>query len=311
MKKAVGVTGGIGSGKTLIASILIKMGYPVFNSDQEAKMIVSHDLEVRREIIQLFGVNSFLSDGSYNTSYVSEIVFQNPHKLEELNKIIHPRVREKFKHFVNESESPLVFGEAAILFETGAYQNYDKMILVTAPLELRILRSMQRDNLSRVQVESKISKQWTDEEKLKFNPFVIVNDGKSPLLEQIENIIENLLNDKRELNKREEIAFLVHSFYERILNDEMLAPFFKTLDFEMHLPKMIDFWCFVLLGETGYSTNVVEKHIHMPLNAEHFERWLEIFNNTLDDYFEGENVEIAKQRAFTIAWTTKSKMKLN
>jgi hemoglobin len=170
---------------------------------------------------------------------------------------------------------------------------------------------MQRDNLSRVQVESKISKQWTDEEKLKFNPYVIVNDGESPLIEQIERIIESLLKDKRELNKREEIAFLVHSFYERILNDEMLAPFFKTLNFEKHLPKMIDFWCFVLLGETGYSTNVVEKHIHMPLNAEHFERWLEIFNNTLDDYFEGENVEIAKQRAFTIAWTTKSKMKLN
>ena len=311
MKKAIGITGGIGSGKTLIASILIKMGYPVFNSDQEAKMIVMNDREVRQEIFQLFGVNSFLSDGSYNTSYVSEIVFQNPYKLEELNKIIHPRVREKFIHFENKSESPFVFGESAILFETGAYQNYDKMILVKAPLELRVLRSMQRDNLSRVQVESKISKQWTDEEKLKFNPYVIVNDGESPLIEQIERIIESLLKDKRELNKREEIAFLVHSFYERILNDEMLAPFFKTLNFEKHLPKMIDFWCFVLLGETGYSTNVVEKHIHMPLNAEHFERWLEIFNNTLDDYFEGENVEIAKQRAFTIAWTTKSKMKLN
>jgi dephospho-CoA kinase len=286
------------------------MGYPVFNSDQEAKMIVMNDREVRQEIIQLFGVNSFLSDGSYNTSYVSEIVFQNPYKLEELNKIIHPRVREKFIHFVNKSESPFVFGESAILFETGAYQNYDKMILVTAPLEIRILRSMQRDNLSREQIEAKISKQWTDEEKLKFNPFVIVNDGKSPLLEQIENIIENLLKDKRELNNREDIEFLVHSFYERILNDEMLAPFFKTLDFDKHLPKMIDFWCFILLGETGYSTNVVEKHIHMPLKAEHFERWLEIFNNTLDANFEGENVEIAKQRAFTIAWTTKSKMKL-
>jgi dephospho-CoA kinase len=311
MKKAIGITGGIGSGKTLIASILIKMGYPVFNSDQEAKMIVMNDREVRQEIIQLFGVNSFLSDGSYNTSYVSEIVFQNPYKLEELNKIIHPRVREKFIHFVNKSESPFVFGESAILFETGAYQNYDKMILVTAPLEIRILRSMQRDNLSREQIEAKISKQWTDEEKLKFNPFVIVNDGKSPLLEQIENIIENLLKDKRELNNREDIEFLVHSFYERILNDEMLAPFFKTLDFDKHLPKMIDFWCFILLGETGYSTNVVEKHIHMPLKAEHFERWLEIFNNTLDANFEGENVEIPKQRAFTIAWTTKSKMKLN
>jgi dephospho-CoA kinase len=310
MKKIIGITGGIGSGKTLVSSIINKLGYPIFNSDIEAKLIVSNSKVVRKEIIKLFGENSFHSDGSYNTKYVSEIVFKNPEKLEELNQIIHPRVRNNFQKFVEKSTSSLVFGEAAILFETGAFQNYDEIILVTAPLETRILRCMDRDNLTRKQVLEKISKQWTDEEKLKFNPLVIVNDGESPLVKQIENVIEKLLNDKRELNNREDIDFLVHSFYKQVLKDEMLAPFFQTLEFELHLPKMIDFWCFVLLGETGYSTNVVEKHMHMPLKAEHFERWLQIFNRTLDEFFDGENVEIAKQRAFTIAWTTKSKMNL-
>jgi dephospho-CoA kinase len=310
MKKIIGITGGIGSGKTLVSSIINKLGYPIFNSDFEAKLIVSNSKVVRKEIIELFGENSFHSDGSYNTKYVSEIVFKNPEKLEELNQIIHPRVRNNFQKFVEKSKSSLVFGEAAILFETGAFQNYDEIILVTAPLETRILRCMDRDNLTRKQVLEKISKQWTDEEKLKFNPLVIVNDGKSPLVKQIENVIDKLLNNKRELNNREDIDFLVHSFYKQVLKDEMLAPFFQTLEFELHLPKMIDFWCFVLLGETGYSTNVVEKHMHMPLKAEHFERWLQIFNRTLDEFFDGENVEIAKQRAFTIAWTTKSKMNL-
>jgi dephospho-CoA kinase len=310
MKKIIGITGGIGSGKTLMASIINKLGYPIFNSDIEAKLIVSNSKVVRKEIIELFGENSFHSDGSYNTKYVSEIVYKTPKKLEDLNQIIHPRVRANFQKFVEKSKSSLVFGEAAILFETGSFQNYDEIILVTAPLETRILRCMDRDNLTRKQVLEKISKQWTDEEKLKFNPLVIVNDGKSPLVKQIENVIDKLLNNKRELNNREDIDFLVHSFYEQVLKDEMLAPFFQTLDFGRHLPKMIDFWCFVLLGETGYSTNVVEKHIHMPLKAEHFERWLHIFNRTLDEFFDGENVEIAKQRAFTIAWTTKSKMNL-
>lgn len=310
MKKIIGITGGIGSGKTLIASIIDKLGYPIFNSDIEAKSIVSNSLEVRQEIIEIFGNSSFHPDGSYNTKYVSEIGFKNPEKLEALNQIIHPRVRINFKNFVEKSTSPLVFGEAAILFETGAYQNYDKIILVTAPVETRISRCMNRDDLTRNQVLAKISKQWTDEEKLKFNPLVIINDGKSPLVDQIERVIDRILSEKKELKYRDDIDFLVHSFYERVLKDQMLAPFFQKLDFGRHLPKMIDFWCFVLLGETGYTTNVIEKHLHMTLKPEHFEQWLELFHQTLDEYFQGENVDIAKQRAFTIAWTTKSKMNL-
>jgi dephospho-CoA kinase len=310
MKKVIGITGGIGAGKTLVSSIIRKMGFPVFNSDFEAKQIISNSLTVRKEIIELLGEEAFNLDGTYNNGYVSKIVFENTHLLEKLNQIIHPRVREIFLRFINNSNSSLVFGEAAILFESGAYRNYDSIILVSAPLELRITRCINRDNLTREQVLTKINKQWSDEEKMKFNPIVLKNNGESPLLDQLERIIYTQLISKSELNQKDDVLFLVQTFYDKVLKDELLSPFFKKLDFDKHLPKMVDFWCFVLLGETGYTTNVIEKHLHIPLKVEHFDRWLNLFHLTLDENFVGENVAIAKQRAFTIAWTTKSKMNL-
>lgn len=310
MKKVIGITGGIGAGKSLVASILRKMGFPVFNADLESKKIVSTSREVQFEISKLLGKEAFSQSGTYNTEYVSKIVFENPKKLEALNKIIHPRVRENFSQFITYSNSPLVFSEAAILYETEAYKNYDEVVLVTAPLEMRIERCMQRDSLSREQIQAKINRQLTDEEKVKFNPIILKNNSETPLLDQIEQLIQTLLNSKKKLKNREDVTFLVQSFYECVLKDELLSPFFKKLDFDKHLPKMIDFWGFVLLGETGYTTNVIEKHLHMPLKAEHFERWLSLFHQTLNTYFEGENLETAKQRAYTIAWTTKSKMNI-
>ena len=106
-----------------------------------------------------------------------------------------------------------------------------------------------------------------------------------------------------------DIQFLVESFYEKVLKDEDLKPFFKHLDFDEHLPKMIHFWSFVLLDEPGYTTNVVEKHLNMPLEPIHFQHWLALFNETIDELFEGEKVELAKQRAAVIAWTIESKVK--
>jgi dephospho-CoA kinase len=309
-KKKVGITGGIGAGKTLVSSILSKIGYPIFNSDLQAKLIVEQDPDVKIQIINLFGSSAYTSSITYNRKYISEIVFQEPEKLIQLNNIIHPKVREKFNKFVQSSSSDLVFNEAAILYETGAYTNFDSIILVTAPKETRIQRCMLRDELSREGVISKMNHQWSDDEKKEYNPFIIINDGIEPLLIQIEKIINDLSHTKRMLVNREDIEFMVKSFYSKVLDDEILSPFFHKIDFQNHLPKMIDFWCFVLIGTTGYTTNVIEKHLHMPLKPEHFDRWLQIFNLNLDANFEGKNVEIAKQRAFTIAWTTKSKMHL-
>ncbi len=113
----------------------------------------------------------------------------------------------------------------------------------------------------------------------------------------------------REIENKQDIEELVDIFYNKIMKDELLSPFFKHLNLEIHLTKMVQFWSFVLLDEVGYTTNVVEKHLKMPLEKNHFDQWLKLFYETLDELFVGEKVDLAKQRAFTIAWTTEYKLK--
>lgn len=113
----------------------------------------------------------------------------------------------------------------------------------------------------------------------------------------------------KEIISAEDVTQLVDAFYSKVLKDEDLAPFFTKLDLGMHLPKMVHFWSFVLLDEPGYTTNVVEKHLNMPLEHKHFERWLALFHETIDELFEGEKVTLAKQRAAVIGWTIESKIK--
>jgi hemoglobin len=112
----------------------------------------------------------------------------------------------------------------------------------------------------------------------------------------------------KQIETKDDIALLVNTFYGKVLKDEALSPFFAHLDFEKHKPQMIHFWAFVLLNEPDYRTNVTEKHLHMPLKKEHFDRWLFLFNETLDELFTGDLVEMAKQRATTIAWTINHKI---
>jgi len=111
-----------------------------------------------------------------------------------------------------------------------------------------------------------------------------------------------------DISSKDDITKLVLTFYEKVKKDDELSPFFKDLDFEVHMPKMIHFWSFALLNEPGYTTNVVEKHLHMPLKEVHFERWLNLFNETIDEHFSGEIANQAKQRAQLIGWTIKSKI---
>ena len=112
----------------------------------------------------------------------------------------------------------------------------------------------------------------------------------------------------KEIEKREDIELLVDQFYGKVLEDERLKPFFTGLNFEMHKPKMVDFWSFVLLGERGYKTDVTAKHMHMPLKKEDFDQWIALFNETVDELFTGENAKLAKERAFLIRWTLESKI---
>jgi len=112
----------------------------------------------------------------------------------------------------------------------------------------------------------------------------------------------------REIKNEADVHELVQTFYLKVLADDVLAPFFKNLNLEEHLPKMEFFWRFVLLDESGYTTSVTDKHMHMRLKEEHFKRWLLLFYQTLDELFIGEKVELAKQRAAVIGWTIQSKM---
>ena len=112
----------------------------------------------------------------------------------------------------------------------------------------------------------------------------------------------------RDIQSRADIEELITLFYSKVAEDPSLSPFFAKIDWKKHLPQMIHFWCFALLDEAGYTTNVVEKHLHMPLKAAHFSTWLQYFNETIDTLFSGEKADAAKQRAAVIGWTIQSKV---
>lgn len=187
----VGITGGIGSGKSTVSKVLSAMNFPVFNSDKTAKFLINSDQEIFAKLRALFGPEIY-KKGQVDKVLLATIIFNDFTAREEVNAIVHPKVREAFKDFCSNSLSPLVFNEAAILFETGAFQNFDKTILVTAPEEIRVNRVVARDNSSESLVLERMKAQWSDELKIPLADFVIVNDEKQPLLIQIEEILKEL-----------------------------------------------------------------------------------------------------------------------
>jgi dephospho-CoA kinase len=192
----IGLTGGIGSGKTTVAKILESKGFPVFYSDDVAKAIVVGNPTVKDEIIELLGEEAYLN-GAYNREFVGKTVFANKELLTKLNHIIHPAVRKAFSDFSRQQTHPLVINEAAILFETGAYTSFDKTILVCSPKELRIKRLLNRDGASEGEIKARMDKQWTDEQKRELANFVIENDEKHSLLFQIDEIVRELVSSSR------------------------------------------------------------------------------------------------------------------
>jgi dephospho-CoA kinase len=187
----VGLTGGIGAGKSLISKLVRTLSYPVFNSDLEAKLLVEENEEIKTKIKDLLGEEAYLAN-AYNSAYVAKVVFGNQDKLNQLNSIIHPAVRDAFKKFVDQHKSKIVFNEAAILFETGAYQSFDKTILVCADEKIRIERVVKRDNSSVEEVKARIAKQWPDDQKRALADFVIENNDDESVLLQLNNILEKL-----------------------------------------------------------------------------------------------------------------------
>jgi dephospho-CoA kinase len=191
--KRIGLTGGIGSGKSFIAQIIEHMGYPVYYSDARAKELTKSNPTIKMGLISLFGEEVY-EGNKLNAKLIASKIFHNDELRTKVNELIHPIVRADFENWALNQNSALVFNEAAILFETNSYRNFDATILVWAPTELKIERVMKRENCSREAVLVRMNKQWSDEDKRKLADYSILNDNQTPILIQLEAIINNLLS---------------------------------------------------------------------------------------------------------------------
>lgn len=188
----IGLTGGIGSGKSIVAKLFETMGCAIYNSDERAKGLY-FDPAIKTSIIHLLGVESYLNEKEINRNYISKKVFSDTSLLHQLNNIIHPAVKNDFISFKNKyPEGTLIFKESALLFEAGIYKELDHTILVTAPSEIKIERVMKRNSVSKAEVEKRMQAQWPDEQKIPLANFVIINDGLTALIPQAHSIIEQL-----------------------------------------------------------------------------------------------------------------------
>lgn len=180
----VGLTGGMGSGKTTVARIFEVMGIPVFYADVEAKKLLVEDHELRLKIIHAIGPESY--DGSKpNRQYIAQIVFNNPKKLAALNSLIHPATIQQAKVWMNKQTTPFAIKEAAILFESNSHKDLDYVIGVQSPEEVRIANIKQRDHLAIEEIKARMAQQMSQEDKMKLCDFVILNDYSHSLIEQV------------------------------------------------------------------------------------------------------------------------------
>jgi dephospho-CoA kinase len=188
----VGLTGGIGSGKTTLAKLFEVMGCAIYNSDDRAKEVYFNP-EVRQQVIELLGKEAYRSEQEIDKPFISSRIFSDTRLLQQLNSIIHPAVKTDFIEFTNQyAAHKIIIKESAILFETGIYKDLEKTILVTAPPELKLKRVMQRNAVTKEEVEKRMSAQWSDEQKIALADFVITNDDQQALIPQVAGIIQKL-----------------------------------------------------------------------------------------------------------------------
>lgn len=190
----VGVTGGIGSGKSVVCDIFKHLGIPVFNADIEAKKIMISNVKVIDEIKQNFGSDIYTEDSVLDKKKLAKIIFNNNQALNKINSIVHPAVKNEFDAWcIKHKNYSYVIEEAAILFESGAYKNMDKVINVTSPLELRLKRVVQRDKVKKEDVEARIAAQMNDDERNRRSDYIVYNDENQLLIPQILKIHALLL----------------------------------------------------------------------------------------------------------------------
>lgn len=192
----VGITGGIGSGKTTVSKLFEAMGVPVYNADIEAKKIMASNPDVKKQIKALLGHEAYHSNGKPNRPYIASKIFGNKDLLTAMNHIVHPAVHKDTEawanHYLKEGNTAYILKEAALLVENGSYKSLDKLIVVTCPEAERILRVMKRDKLTEDEVIKKIENQLPESEKVKVADYIIINDGQHALIPQVWSIHRSL-----------------------------------------------------------------------------------------------------------------------
>lgn len=190
----IGLTGSIGSGKTTVARLFETMGCVIYNSDDKAKEIY-FNATVKKKVITLLGEEAYLNSTTINKTYISEKVFSDNVLLQHLNAIIHPAVKNDFNTFIVQFPNQLIIKESAILFETGIYKDLDATILITAPLNEKIERVMNRNGISKAEVEKRMQSQWTDEKKIPLASYIISNAANEALIPQAIHILQQINNN--------------------------------------------------------------------------------------------------------------------
>jgi len=193
----VGLTGGIGSGKTTVSNFLLEYGIPVYNSDSQGKKLMNTNLELISDIVNIFG-ESVYNNGILNTNLLSSIVFSDPEKIKQLNNLVHPKVAEDFNQWVGKNNNqPILIKEAAILIESGAYLNMDKIILIISKKSNRINRVSKRDNSDFESIEKRINFQLTDDEKIQYADYIIENNSS---LDDLKHEVLRVINEINKVN---------------------------------------------------------------------------------------------------------------
>ena len=191
----VGITGGIGSGKSTVCRVFSVLGIPVFESDKIARELMNTHTEIKQQLVDLFGTAVYLPDHTINRKYLAGIVFNNPSLLAQLNTIVHPVVRKTFFDWCEKQQTPYIIHEAAILFESGFYKMMDKTITVITSEHERIQRVMKRDGITLEMVNERIKNQWNDQQRMELADFVIGNNDDELVIPQVIEIDKKLRAD--------------------------------------------------------------------------------------------------------------------
>lgn len=186
------LTGGIGSGKTTVANVFKTLGVPIYIADDQAKQLMLRSKVIRRKLITLFGEDAYTKEG-LNKPYLSKAIFNDKELLKKINAIVHPKVAKHFEKWVAKQNTEYVIKEAAIVFENGSYKNYDYIITIIAPREIRLQRVLKRDNSTKSKVEAIMKNQWEDDKKIKLSHFVIENINLDSMQKQVFDIHKKLL----------------------------------------------------------------------------------------------------------------------